>query len=306
MLASVAAGGFFDIASFHALNVAQGKGAGEATGHREARQGGASDVANVAGEKEGKEEKTASAQAGQGRAAKKPNGEPLTEGDQARIRELESIDRKVRQHEQAHMAAGGNLVTSSASYSYTEGPDGKRYVTGGEVGIDTSKGRTPEETLTRARQIRSAALAPADPSPQDRSVAAAASQMEMQALQEIAQQQLEAAKGEGEGEGAGKEGAGEGAVPSTSAEKPETRSALSPNAGAVNEGGVRPSARGAAMIEAYQDMMRGAARAAPEARSGASSAVGSVIGGAFDGVFGNVIDGVGGANRARGFISAYA
>lgn len=38
--------------------------------------------------------------------------------------------------------------------------------------------RTLEETIERARQIRSAALAPADPSSQDRQVAAAASQME--------------------------------------------------------------------------------------------------------------------------------
>jgi len=61
----------------------------------------------------------------------------------------------------------------------------------GEVGIDTSKGRTPEETLARAQQIRAAALAPADPSGQDRAVAAAASQMAADARAEIARASME-------------------------------------------------------------------------------------------------------------------
>lgn len=56
----------------------------------------------------------------------------------------------------------------------------------GEVSIDTSPGRTPTETLARAERIQAAALAPADPSPQDRSVAAQAAQMAAQARQELA------------------------------------------------------------------------------------------------------------------------
>jgi hypothetical protein len=120
--------------------------------------------------------------------------EELSEEEAHRVEELAKTDREVRQHEQAHMAAGGSLVTSGASYEYETGPDGKRYAVGGEVGISLSKGRTPEETLQRARQIRAAALAPADPSPQDRSIAAAAGQMEMQAMQEIATQRLEEGK----------------------------------------------------------------------------------------------------------------
>jgi hypothetical protein len=120
-------------------------------------------------------------------AAKKPNGEALSEEEQREVTELAAIDRKVRQHEMAHMAAGGELVTSGARYEYQQGPDGQRYAVAGEVGIDTSEGRTPEETVMRARRIRAAALAPADPSPQDRSVAAAATQMEIRAQQEIAQ-----------------------------------------------------------------------------------------------------------------------
>ena len=112
-----------------------------------------------------------------------------------RIEELKATDRKVRAHEAAHMAAGGSLVTSGASFGYETGPDGQKYAVSGEVCIDTSKGRTPQETLARAEQIRAAALAPADPSSQDRSVAAAASQMAAEARAEIARENMEKMKG---------------------------------------------------------------------------------------------------------------
>ncbi len=121
----------------------------------------------------------------------------LTPREQAEVRRLQARDREVRAHEQAHQAAGGSLVSSAASFSYTTGPDGRRYATGGEVGVDTSKGRTPEETLRRAQQIRRAALAPAQPSGQDRAVAAQASQMEAQARQELNAQQRSAAQAYG-------------------------------------------------------------------------------------------------------------
>ncbi|MCL2589959.1 MAG: hypothetical protein FWD67_03530 [Betaproteobacteria bacterium] len=117
--------------------------------------------------------------------------EELSAADRRQVEELKSTDRAVRAHEAAHMAAGGSLVTSGASYSYETGPDGQRYAVAGEVGIDTSKGRTPEETLARAQQIRAAALAPADPSEQDRAVAAAATQMATDARAEIAIARME-------------------------------------------------------------------------------------------------------------------
>lgn len=115
----------------------------------------------------------------------------------AQVAKLKQIDRQVRQHEMAHVAAGAGVVTSGASFTYEKGPDGQNYVVAGEVGIDTSPGRTPEETIARARRIRSAALAPADPSPQDRSVAAAATQMEVTARMELAQQRAQAASSGG-------------------------------------------------------------------------------------------------------------
>lgn len=119
---------------------------------------------------------------------KAANGLQLDEHEQREVERLKARDREVRAHEMAHLAAAGSLATSGASFSYERGPDGVSYATGGEVGIDTSAGRTPEETLQRARIIRAAAMAPAEPSGQDRAVAAKAAQMETQARAEMAQQ----------------------------------------------------------------------------------------------------------------------
>lgn len=119
-----------------------------------------------------------------------PTGE-LSPDQQHQVDQLKATDRKVRAHEQAHMAAGGDLVLGGAAYSYQAGPDGRRYAVGGEVSIDISAGKSPEETISKAEHIREAAPAPADPSPQDRRVAAYASQMEMQARQELAQKAIE-------------------------------------------------------------------------------------------------------------------
>lgn len=110
----------------------------------------------------------------------------VSEADAALLAKLQARDRQVRQHEMAHLAVSGGLATSGASYTYQKGPDGVNYAVGGEVSIDTSPGRTPEDTIARARQIQAAALAPADPSGQDRSVAAQAQQMEIQARAELA------------------------------------------------------------------------------------------------------------------------
>ena len=117
----------------------------------------------------------------------------------ALIAKLKARDTEVRQHEQAHLAAAGALALSGAAYTYQRGPDGVSYAIGGEVQIDTSPGRTPEETIVRARSVAAAALAPAEPSGADRAVAAQAQQMLQQALAEQARQQA----GNGQGAPAG-------------------------------------------------------------------------------------------------------
>lgn len=103
------------------------------------------------------------------------------------LEKLKARDQQVRAHEAAHMTAGGSLVRGGASYTYQQGPDGRRYAVGGEVSLDASPVRDdPRATIAKAERIRAAALAPADPSAQDRSVAAQAAAMASQAAAELA------------------------------------------------------------------------------------------------------------------------
>lgn len=118
-------------------------------------------------------------------------GEDLSREELQEVRELRARDRKVRAHEQAHLAAGGGLVRGGARYEYQRGPDGKSYAVGGEVSIDTSGEKTPEQTVQKMQRVQAAALAPADPSGQDRAVAAAAARRAQAARAEMAEQARE-------------------------------------------------------------------------------------------------------------------
>ncbi|NOY62712.1 MAG: hypothetical protein GXP10_06070 [Gammaproteobacteria bacterium] len=124
-----------------------------------------------------------------------PSDQTLTEAEQSVVRELKARDVEVRAHESAHLSAAGSFATGGPSFTYQRGPDGVNYSIGGEVGIDTSPvPGDPQATLEKARTIRAAALAPANPSGQDRAVAADASRMAAQAQAEIiaaAQQEQE-------------------------------------------------------------------------------------------------------------------
>ncbi len=112
--------------------------------------------------------------------------EKLSEEDQRKVDELEKIDRRVRTHEQAHVSAAGGYARGGANYSFVTGPDGKRYANAGHVNIDTSEESTPEATIRKAEVVRKAALAPADPSPSDRQIAADAAKMAQNAQRELA------------------------------------------------------------------------------------------------------------------------
>jgi len=105
---------------------------------------------------------------------------------QAALAQLRNMDRHVRAHEQAHLAAAGQYATGGPSYDYAVGPDGKLYAVGGEVSLDVSPDPSnPEKTIQKAQTIEAAANAPADPSSQDRMVAARAAQMERVAQQQV-------------------------------------------------------------------------------------------------------------------------
>lgn len=109
------------------------------------------------------------------------------------IEQLKSRDREVRAHEQAHAAVGGQYA-GSPSYEFESGPDGKQYAVGGEVSIDISQEKTPEETVRKMQQVRAAALAPAEPSPQDLRVASEANRIATDARSDIAKEKTEEAK----------------------------------------------------------------------------------------------------------------
>lgn len=124
-------------------------------------------------------------------ASSSANPQQLSDTEKDEVRELQARDSEVRAHENAHAAVGGQFA-GSPSYTYTQGPDGRQYATGGEVPIRLEQGSTPAETIRNAQQVRRAALAPAEPSGADRSVAAAASSMEAEARRELAEERKEA------------------------------------------------------------------------------------------------------------------
>ncbi|MBV6658256.1 MAG: hypothetical protein KI785_10875, partial [Devosiaceae bacterium] len=109
------------------------------------------------------------------------------EGFQNAVNQLEQIDSAVKAHERAHAAVGGQYA-GAPTYTYMRGPDGQQYAVAGEVSIDLSPGRTLEATIDKMEVVISAALAPADPSAQDQSVAQKAQQIKSQAEAALAQQ----------------------------------------------------------------------------------------------------------------------
>ncbi|MFQ5752558.1 MAG: putative metalloprotease CJM1_0395 family protein [bacterium] len=119
----------------------------------------------------------------------------LNAKEQKELQELKKRDAEVRRHEQAHKAAAGQFAKGGPQFQFVTGPDGRRYVVSGEVSIDTSEiPDDPEATIKKARTIKRAALAPANPSSQDRRVAAEASRMETEARRELAQQKTKEAQ----------------------------------------------------------------------------------------------------------------
>lgn len=118
-----------------------------------------------------------------------PDG--LTEAERKEVQKLKQRDREVRAHEAAHKAAGGSLA-GAPTFQTVQGPDGRRYAVSGEVKIDTSPvPNNPEATIRKMEIVRRAALAPSQPSAQDRQVAADAAAKIQQARIEKREQDAE-------------------------------------------------------------------------------------------------------------------
>lgn len=130
-------------------------------------------------------------QAAKGASAQNgPSSEQLTPEEREQVRELQARDREVRAHEQAHKTVGGPYA-SPPTFETVRGPDGRPYAVSGEVKIDASAEDDPEDTIRKMEIVIRAALAPAEPSPQDQQVAQQARQQLIQARAEIRQQENE-------------------------------------------------------------------------------------------------------------------
>lgn len=112
------------------------------------------------------------------------NAEELTEEEEKIVRELKKTDAKVRAHEQAHKSAAGPFA-GPITFETVTGPDGREYAVAGKVEIDISPENTPEATIRKMDIVIRAALAPAQPSPEDFSVARQAQQIRLQARKEL-------------------------------------------------------------------------------------------------------------------------
>lgn len=123
--------------------------------------------------------------------AKSREGEPSPQQqrlEQLEIAKLVSRDQEVRAHEQAHSAVGGRYA-GAPTYTFSRGPDGKRYAVSGEVGIDVGAvPNNPEATLRKMEIVLRAALAPAEPSAQDLRVASQAQAQMTQARVDLVEQ----------------------------------------------------------------------------------------------------------------------
>jgi hypothetical protein len=144
---------------------------------------------NNTSDSEDEEQGSSSSQAG-------PKAESeLSEEERRILNELRARDAEVRAHEQAHIAAAGPYANGGPTFEFQTGPDGKQYAVGGEVSIDTSPvPGDPDATIRKAQVLKRAALAPRDPSAQDRKVAAQAAQLEAQARQESRAEKAEEQK----------------------------------------------------------------------------------------------------------------
>ncbi len=121
------------------------------------------------------------------------DGQELTEEEQQKVKEMKERDEEVRVHENAHKSAGGQYA-AAPTYTYETGPDGKRYITDGEVSIDIGEEKDPQATIEKMQIVKRAAMAPAEPSGQDRKVYQEANQKEAAARQELAEDKKEEAK----------------------------------------------------------------------------------------------------------------
>ncbi|TYC75941.1 hypothetical protein FMN63_06070 [Stappia sp. BW2] len=184
-----------------------------------------------------------------------PDGDGLDKAEEKQVEKLKQRDQEVRAHELAHARVGG-AHAGAPSYTFQQGPDGKRYAIGGEVQIDTSKERTPEATIRKMQVVIRAATAPADPSSQDLKVAQQARAQISEAQAEVRQKKTEELSGDdGDGDVDAATGPDRDPVGTDSAkgaENADGAGSAEGGEGSGEPGTDRASAETAAAISAYQ------------------------------------------------------
>jgi hypothetical protein len=149
----------------------------------------------IAAQEEPPQEEAPSEGSSSDAAPRTPGGtEALTEEEKKKVQELQRRDREVRAHEAAHKLAGGPHA-GHPTFKTVKGPDGRSYAISGEVKIDTSEvPNNPDATIRKLETVKRAALAPSNPSAQDRQVAAEAESKIQKARQEKREKQAEELK----------------------------------------------------------------------------------------------------------------
>ncbi|MEE4014573.1 putative metalloprotease CJM1_0395 family protein [Roseibium sp. FZY0029] len=188
-----------------------------------------------------------------------PDGDGLDQAEEKQVDKLKQRDQEVRAHEQAHARVGG-AHAGAPSYTFQQGPDGKRYAIGGEVQIDTSKERTPEATIRKMQIVIRAATAPADPSSQDLKVAQQARAQISEAQAEVRQKKTEELSGDdGDGDvdaATGPDRDLAGPDDAKGAESTDGAASDRGDEGSGGAGGDRTNAETAAAISAYQSAVQ--------------------------------------------------
>lgn len=85
------------------------------------------------------------------------------------LEKFKSMDSNIRAHEQLHSSLAS--TKGGITYSYQMGPDGKMYVNGGHVRLETSIPNDQKAASFKLDKIKSAALAPNGLSAADTSIA---------------------------------------------------------------------------------------------------------------------------------------
>lgn len=105
------------------------------------------------------------------------NGNGHTAREEAVIRELERIDRDVREHEMQHYYAGQPFATFPEYFQVTA-PNGRPYAISGITRMDASEiAGDRDATILKLETLLRAALAPPEPSEEDKRIAAALEQL---------------------------------------------------------------------------------------------------------------------------------